>query len=470
MVFAAMAAIGLGCARDRPPPRFRSKRTIVRLEPTPRVERLVTSDDGARYAWIRGTPDGGCAVTASGITHPTYRECGGRMFTFMRGPGPLVYDARDASGDGWLVVDGVALAMADVDAGSLVGSRSGRRWAIVAQPAKDTPDGALVIDGAPVGRWPEVVAPTLSDDDAHAAAIVRTDDGALALVVDGQERQRYGPGSPPCGDLPAAPPGLSTHVQLRYASDGRLFQVVPDVDGWTVKRDDERVASYTAHVPATQSGATASPACDDQTAVLVGSLVTAERAPVAAWWERVAGDADDRDLRWRVRRDDGVVDDQTCRWPSYGSPISISPDGRHVGYVCSVGDAGPTAEVYVVLDGRRFGPYRQAWGLEVAPDGAHVTYAGAAGGGAAPWRVYRDGTPLSHSFWSIWPPRFTPDGRHVAWEAQDDRDGRGAVGVDGTQVARFDGILSGPLFPAPDRVAWVILRGRRVVRLDLGLR
>jgi hypothetical protein len=87
-----------------------------------------------------------------------------------------------------------------------------------------------------------------------------------------------------------------------------------------------------------------------------------------------------------------------------------------------------------------------------------------------PWRVYRDGVPLSRSYRSIWPPRFSPDGRHVAWEASIDRDGRGVVGVDGVEVSRFDGILSGPLFPAPDRVAWVMLRGRRVVRLDLGLR
>ncbi len=466
----AMATGGPGCRHDRPPPRFRSKNTVVRLDPTFKVERLVTSDDGARYAWIRSTGDGGCAVTASGTTHPTYRECGRRLFTFMRGSGPLVYDARDTAGNGWLVVDGVALAMADVDAAALAGTSSGSRWAIVGQPTNDAPGGALVVDGAVAGRWPDVSRPALSDDDAHVAAVARTEDDALALVVDGHERRRYAPGRSSCTEVPTAPSALSAHVQVRYAKDGHLFQVVPDGDGWSVQRDDERVASYAAHVPATQSNVPSSPACDGQSAVLVGSLVVAEDVPVAAWWERAPGDPDGRDLRWRVRRNDGPVGDTSCRWPSRGVDIAISPDGRHVGYVCSVGDAGPTPEVYAVLDGHRFGPYRQVWGLGIAPDGAHLTYAAAAGGGAAPWRVYRDGTPLSRSYWSIWPPRFSPDGRHVAWEALDDREGRGAVGVDGTQVARFDGILSGPLFPAPDRVAWVFLRGHRVVRLDLGLR
>jgi hypothetical protein len=460
-----------------PEPLALTKRTLARLPHKVKVTRLVTSDDGSRQASVQILPEGGCHVVDNGIASKAYRECGQHVFFFSGGKGQLFYDVVDEANQSWLVVDGVPIAMAEPRGDGLAWSRNGgRRWAATGLAAdRGGGDGADVVvatDGTVLGPWVDASRPTVRDDDGGVAVVVQHPDATLGLVVDGAERRRYPADATPCGLPPPPAAELPRHVQLRYLSDGRLVQVAPAPDGWAVYRDDEVLAAYPVHVPVAVSGRGSQeppPECEQPPAVQVGSISVAERAPVAAWWERVAGKTGGDDLRWRVSRDGESAGPVLCRWPAEDT-IALTPDGRHVGFACAVGGAGPTAEVYAVLDGRRFGPYRQVWGVGISPDGSQLTYAAAAGGGATPWRVYRDGVPLSRSYWSIWPPRFSPDGRHVAWEALIDSGGRGVAGVDGDAVALFDGILSGPLFPAPNQVAWVALRGRRVVRLDLALR
>ncbi len=478
-VLLAMLTVRLAC-QPAPEPLERAKRTLARLAPDVKVRRLITSEDGSRQASVQDSPDGGCHVVDSGTPQADYRECGRRVFAFSRGPGHLFYDAVDAANRSWLVVDGVPLALAQPREDRLAWSRSGgRRWAATGRAADRTgggdADAVVAVDGAVLGPWVDTSQPAVSDDDARVALVVQHPDASLGLVVDGAERRRYPSGATPCGMPPPPATELGRHVQLRYLSDGRLLQVAPDPQGWAVYRDDELLATYPGHVPVDVPGPESrapAPECERQPALLVGSVRVAEQAPVAVWWERLGGEPDGIDLRWRVSRDGAAASPLLCRWPApAGDEIAITPDGRHVGFTCAVGGAGgPTAEVYAVLDGRRFGPYRQVWGVAISPDGGHLAYTATTGGDASQWRVYRDGVPLSRSYPSIWPPRFSPDGRHVAWEALINRAGRGVAGVDGGTVALFDGILSGPLFPAPDRVAWVMLRGRRVVRLDLGLR
>lgn len=463
--------------RSRPGP-VPSKRVLARLPTGVRIARLITSDDGSRQATVQVTPDGGCRVVDNGTPQRGYRQCGQRVFAFSPGPGRLFYDAVDDANRPWLVVDGAPLALALLGENPIAWSRTGgRRWAAVGRTADGRGDGdadvVVASSGTLFGPWLDASRPAVSDDDAHVAVVVQHPDGGLALVVDGGEWRRYPSGATPCGLPPPPASALERHVQLGYLGDGHLVQMAPDGDGWAVFRDDERLAAYPASVPIATFGAASrapEPECERQAALQVGSLAIAEDAPVALWWERLAEQPGGPELRWRVSRDGGPASPIQCRQPAeVGNAIAVSPDGRHVGFACAVGGTGPTAEVYAVLDDRRFGPYRQVWGLAVSADGRHLAYTASTGGSAAGWRVYRDGVPLSRSFRSIWPPRFSPDSRHLAWEAMIDREGRGVAGVDGNAVALFNGILSGPLFPAANRVAWVTLRGRRIVRLELDL-
>ena len=476
VVLVGVLTRGVGCRPTPAAPPFRM-RTLARLPADTRTARLITSDDGSRQARVETGPDGRCRVVDTGSPQGWYRECGRRVLAFSRGAGRLFYDAVDAADRPWLGIEGVPVAIEPRPDGLAWSRSGGRRWAATGRAADGGGSGrevVLAVDGTLEGPWADASRPVVSDDDTQVAVIAQRSDASLALLVNGAERRRYPPAATACGMPPPPASQLDRHVQLRYLGDGRLLQVVPDDDGWSVYRDDERLASYPVHVPvavsALESRAPAAE-CERQAGIQVGSVTVAERAPVAAWWERLAEEPAAAGLRWRVSRDGTPASSVTCRWPAAaGDEIAITPDGRHVGFACAVGGAGPAAEVYAVLDGRRFGPYRQVWGVAISPDGNHLAYTAAGGGGEAPWRVYRDGVPLSRRFLSIWPPRFSPDGHHVAWEALIDREGRGVVGVDGDALALFSGVLSGPLFPAPGRAAWVILRGRRIVQLDVDLR
>lgn len=485
--FLAVAAVlavlcgvsGPAAAQPTRDPFVRSMRTLARFPSALRMARLVTSEDGTRQAYVERTGDQTCRVVENGTAQAVYQQCGLRLFTFSSGAGRLFYDAVDAENRPWLVVDGVPVAIADVRDDRVAWSRrGGRRWAATGRSPRDDGNGrpavVVAVDGKVLGPWLDASRPAVSDDDAQVAVVVQPPDGGLRLMANGAEARRYPSGVTACG-MPAAPGSeLGRYVQLRYLNDGRLIQVAPGGDGWAVYRDGVRLASYGATVPAAaaanESHAPA-PECQPRAALLVGSVNVAEQTPVAVWWERVAGDPDGPDPRWQVSRDGTPASAVRCRWPApAGDDIAVTADGRHVGFTCAAAGSGPSAEVYAVLDDRRFGPYRQVWGAAVSPDGDHLVYAAAGGGGAAPWRVYRDGVPLSRSYWSIWPPRFSPDGRFAAWEALIDREGRGVAGIDGRALALFNGVLSGPLFPAADRAAWILLRARRVVRLEVELR
>ena len=471
-IFTLLAA---GCGA--PEPRLvRQKHTIVRLPKEHSVERVVTSDDGGAWAYVAATPDGGCQIVRSGQRLPAHARCGDRIFAFSRGPGRLWYDARDLEGHARLFVDGESLAMEPADSDALVSSLRGARWGGIGratgEPAGNEKSAAVLVvaDGRVVGRYADATPPVFSPDETHSAFVSRDTSGTMDLVVDGIAIGVIPSGVAPCGPLLPLdnPPSLGRQLQLRYLSDGRLLRLTPDHAGWSVHRDAEVVASYPTVVTPAAAGERPA-ACDQHLGVLAGSLTSASKAPVAAWWERIEGPVTDPS-RWRPVRDAQEISPLRCHQPTAPSDLALSDDGQHLGFPCTTAVTGPVAEVFAVLDDQRFGPYRQVWGITVSPDGQHLAYGAASVGTADPWRIYRDGVPLSSRYRSVWPPKFSPDSRHVAWEALIDRNGRGGIGIDAMQVSHFDGILSGPLFPATARAAWVILRGQRVVRLDLGLR
>ena len=263
------------------------------------------------------------------------------------------------------------------------------------------------------------------------------------------------------GDL-----GMGKQFQSEFLSDGRVLAVAWDRNGWAVYRDDEPLATYPAMVTAPNSGVAepGDPSCASQAAILARSVVVAERAPVAAWWERIPGDHP----RWRVVRDGRAVSGIDCAWPVASERIVLSADGAHVAYLC--GEASPDAQLRmsVVHDGTRYGPFRNAYGVVLSADGRQIAY------GAQPvdaplapdvpgWDLRIDAKRFAGAFVGVWLPRFGPDDRHVAWEAQPTAQGRPRVGIDGMRLAAFDEVVAGPVFVTPTRVAWVLARGRRVV-------
>jgi hypothetical protein len=98
----------------------------------------------------------------------------------------------------------------------------------------------------------------------------------------------------------------------------------------------------------------------------------------------------------------------------------LSADGRHLAYACHTQSEGQPDQVLVVHDGQHFGPYADVFGVALSADGQHLAYASPMGHRSAHGRTSSTGSTIGSSSTSL-SPRFSADGRHVAWVAQRNR-------------------------------------------------
>jgi hypothetical protein len=453
---ALLAGIG-PVACDHRAPLDVQKENLAVLPLVWRRPSIHVAEDGAHVTYTVRVGDGYQVVTPRGlgdvypeVSPPLFAPGSTRVFYWAASDrdGKRVFD---------VVADGVAVATPFVETTDLVHARGGTRWAtlgVVDAPA-GLPRMAIVVDGAETGRWHEASTPAFSPDGAHVAWIVRDRDGRVTVLVDGKP-VRTTEATPPADDGPR----FDRLASVRFLADGRLLTLAPEGVGWAIHRGEERLASYGQNLIPSGTLLLAGP--DTTASVVAPSIVTAARAPVAVWWERMPGAAE----RWRVVRDGAAVDGLVCdRWWGSQLPV-VSDDGLHVAYVCPTPTEPevPLGRRWIVLDGRRFGSYVEAWTLGVSADGAQVAYGAADSLPIVTWRVYANGSPRTATHELVWRPRFSPDGRHVFWAAGPER-GRRTIGVDARRVTRFDDVLYGPEFPAPDTPVWVIRRGRKISRI-----
>jgi hypothetical protein len=368
------------------------------------------------------------------------------------------------------VVDAQVVAPGLARPAPVIFDATGTRWAVAGRaPSRDeggkTIAGAAVVlaDGQVLGHYEDASRPVFSPDGKHLAYLV--DDGQVKLIVDGGEQRRFAhpADAPPEITQADSSTGLTQQFRVAYLSDGTLMAVAPGGSGWVVYRDRQELASYTYSVAVPEAGVAVNIAgAAGAAAVLSRSLTTAAKAPVAAWWERLPGSEE----RWHVVRD-GTPDGVVCARYWKNDPPVLSSDGQHLAYPCYLHPEVEDDQVMVVADGKRFGPYTNAWGLVFSDDGTHFAYAAADGAPPYDWSYYIDGKAHPLKFEQVWQPRFNDTGTHIAWEAQ--RGKRPLLFVDGRNVGSFDEVLWGPVFSANDTVSWVVRRGRRLVRVETPL-
>jgi hypothetical protein len=235
-----------------------------------------------------------------------------------------------------------------------------------------------------------------------------------------------------------------------------------------VFHDDTRLASYRRTVWDNSRGTVVLEANSDEVnraaGYLPSSVVTAEDAPVAVWWERLPGAAE----RWRVVRDGQPVDDVICPTHSSYEPPVVSANGQRVAYACASTADGQSEQVHVVHDGARHGPYGRVWGIALSPDGRRIAY-GAEHVTPPPegpsWFYVVDGKRGRMLFDQVFPPRFSPDGRHVAWVALRNR--RLILFLDRQSYASSDDLIWAPTFALGKGLSWAVIRGQRISRVDV---
>jgi hypothetical protein len=472
-VLAMLVALVAGCDR-RPAPVPPKKTQLARVPRTYAMGSSGVSDDMSRFAYPR-RGEAGYHVMLEGAKGPSWDAV--HIRSFAPGSQRLFYWAT--SGDrSVLVADGTEIPIGRSRHEYLVFDPTGVHWAVVgASPDPASPDEHIVVivDGAVRGRHRDASVPALSPDGTHVAwiALEPADGDAtqMRLLVDGAVRRAADVTPGPCIS-PMAPAGegarLPAEARVFYLSDGRLVALMRDGDGWVVVRDDTPLARFARNLPLS-IGAPAfsveNDVCRAAATILAGSIVTAKRAPVVAWWERVAGP----DEHWRVVLDGEPSNATTCIKPWESQSPVLSSDGDVVAYPCYTRYDERGQDVHVVVGDRRYGPYTEVYGVTLSDDGRHVAYA-ATDEPSGVWTVYRDGVPYPSRYYSVWRPRFDPSGEHVAWEGQHTMNELGHLVLDGRKLTSFEELIEGPSFLYPGYVSWVVGRAHQFARVTLPLR
>ncbi|HEY8514559.1 MAG TPA: hypothetical protein VIS07_03490 [Candidatus Binatia bacterium] len=499
----------VACTRPPDEPRVHSER-IGSIGSGYRRNSLVVSRDHRRFAWVKQVGDA-CWVVVDGRKGPRFARCTNPLFS--PDGETVAYWATETVEDpprAHLVINGEPQPAVVSDQGAIAFSRTGGGWASIApvrvepKPAQDASAGdesakpqdddakpqsddaatqqndaaatsrRLVVESSlgNLGEYRDTSNPAVSPDGKHVAFVALDDDGQQVLIVDGKQVRAFG--MPQTSFLPAikqtkSGPGLEPEATVRYLPDGSLVGVALGENGWTVFHGERTLAEYAglrlppkAGFEVTQSELRSAPA------ILAGSLVVAEEAPVACWWERLEGEAD----RWRVVCNGAPIDAQVCDAPSSEHPIQVAPDGKSAMYVCTRAvdappDADPseTRELWVVLPDRQIGPHRFVWALERLPDGSHFAYA-AADSLTDPWYYVVDGKRVDGPWQHVFPPKISPDGSIVVWGASQDPDGKRVDLVrNGRVLTRAQVVMSPPRFGPDGSVQWVVRRGNSLRRV-----
>jgi hypothetical protein len=379
--------------------------------------------------------------------------------------------------------EGAATAMPGATPGPDPTKGSATPSPVATEDAAAAPPHRIVVFDATgvLGEHPDTTAPAVSPDGAHVAYIAADEDGRQVLHVDGRVRRDFG--APEIAHQPSikmakAGPNLEPETTVRYLSDGSLVGVALGEAGWTVFHDDEIWATYPAlRMPPESDFQVDNPNLRTTSAIVAGSLSVATDTPTACWWERMEGEND----RWRVLCNRKPIDSQVCEVQSPGVPISIGAKSGRAAYICRSTPVSEEMElgntpqnIWVVVNGKKLGPHRFVWALELSDDGEHYGYA-AADSLDEPWFYVIDGKRYDGPWQQTFPPKFSPDGTVAVWAASAEEEGsRVDLVLRGNIVTRAERVMKPPLFFGSGEdleVHWAVKRGnsvRRVIASGIG--
>lgn len=223
---------------------------------------------------------------------------------------------------------------------------------------------------ADVGRWPEIFPwveePCVSPDGEKIAAVVKTDEAAFSVCVNGVAWENT----------------FDKIWYLRFAPDGRASAIVSDTGEWTLALDGE--------------------AWEERFDYLWNPLVAAGGGHIVA--------AAQKAMKYFAVMD-GVA------WESgFGAlnNLRLSPDGRRAAAVVQT-VAFNEGEIFkfqegcytVAVDGKPWvRNFVNVWGLDFSPDGRQV--AAEVRTSLYDYTIVVDGEPWRQRFNAVWEPRFHP--------------------------------------------------------------
>lgn len=303
-------------------------------------------------------------------------------------------------------------------------SPDGRHLAAVAQ--RDL-GRVVILDGKEGPPYQQIAAPQFSADSSQLAYEGKQGD-ALLMVVDGKPQKAWW-----------------SILHFEYSPKGHRYQYIalkgPDLKG-----------GMTAVVDGTEIGSfsdVGGPVFSSDGSRLAFSTSKNEGGPMTMWV-------------------DGVLQPP---FPKLGFAV-FSPDGKRIAYSAEFpAERGPGARA-IILDGRAQKSYDYVGDPVFSPDSRHVAYeAFRRNQFADKHMIVVDGIEGA-GYFLVRPPIFSPDGTHCAYFASTGRN-LFAV-VDGQETEPFESLPGAriddrPVFDAPDRLHFLVMRSNQVVRIELRL-
>ncbi len=456
-----------GCQTQDSRTRVVQRQLLTRLPETYMNGSFGIARDGIHYAYAERSPDLS-RVIRNGQPDPAYADVS--LPTVAWGSGETVYWAKEKPDSPFLLLVGPegSLETELRRIAPIIFSKNGKRWATAGMTMNEADGGVtfgpavVYSNGRLIGHFADATLPALSPDGEHMAFIAERDDGKKALIVDGTERKVFDtPGldkaAPVAKSSGSGQLGLS-QFRVLYDEEGTLITLAHDSDGWAVFRGNDRMGSFSHSLDSSADMNLTVDTLRNGSAILANSLVLGSQRTLL-WWERPAGETE----VWRVARN-GKPQPFECATYFTPFPPVLSEDARRIAYPCYRETlVKPNPLVDIVIDDQRLGPFVGIWGIAFSADARRLAFAAATERNR--WRYSIDGHYFPMIWDAVWRARFSPDGRHVAWEAEHGK--RSVLVLDGDSIFSYDDVLWGPEFPQPDRVAWIVRRGRNVFRVDV---
>jgi hypothetical protein len=442
------------------------KRTEIATIPEGFVEgSIVLSSDGKHCGFVVES-SGSQRIVCDGIESQEFEAVSkpifspnGKLFFWARKNGRIVLSA-----------DGQILPTSLAGGGSIVFGDDGARWAAFgAEQEKQDGDkinaGSIVmfVDGVEIGKYTDISYPDFSDDGTHYAFLTLDEDERMSLVIDGKVSTIFDKPEVDCSFIMRAwvrGPHVYFLSSVHYLKNGEIIALVRDANGWTVYKEGKALKSYPQNVWGGRGYSVMFfDGFDDAESIHGRSLVVAENAPVAAWWERPSG----KDSLWRVVVDGKPVDSNTCQniW-SERLPV-LSNDGKRIAYAAdSAAAEDKKKDIFIYVDEEKYGPYANVWGIRFSDDAKHFAYAASDG---EMWTYYLDGKPFTQKYSSVYPPVFSADGKHIAWKAV--KDEKKVLAVNGEVVYTAGETVWGPDIQNSGVTSWIIREEDKVIKITI---
>ena len=434
----------------------------------PYVETSFTlSEDGNHFAYICGS-QGQQQMIADNIAGEKVVFCSTPQFSpksnqlhyvSIEQGGYSTYKVNLVIGDKKVPADFIP------GSGSILFSNDGLHYSAIGAKGgegnnKMVPSGMIVIiDDKVIGTYKDATQPIFTSDGKKNAFFTLNTDETMSLIVNSIVQQTFKKPTSPCSFIYG---WMDSMVKLLFISDNQLSYFVRDDQGWSIYKDEQRIASYGTVIWGGFGGNVMYliyEGHEKDAAIMENSLVIDKNGEVVAWWSRGNKSLNE----WRVFVNGVPIDDHVWISDDQGLPPKLSADGREIAYVATHKINSDSEECYVIHGDKKYGPYNRVWALEISDDGKSVAYTAKSKGDPKIWNGYVNGTKLGEDFESLYNTLFFSNNNKVAWTAAGE--GKAFAVIDGVPCSIADAVLYGPTLGISSMPSWILRRGNDIIEV-----